>query len=57
MVETPTDAMECFLMTGIDCLVLHDEMITKSPWHRFLAPVVKTYSDVATIVRTEMAAK
>ncbi len=57
IVETPADAMECFLMTGIDCLVLHDQLITKSPWHRFLAPVVKMYSDVKTIVRTEMAAK
>jgi carbamoyltransferase len=57
IVETPADAMECFLMTGIDCLVLHDTLITKNAWHRVTAPVVKVYSDVSMIVRAEMAAK
>ncbi len=57
IVETPTDAMECFLMTGIDCLVLHDDLITKNAWHRVTAPVVKVYSDVSMIVRAEMGAK
>jgi carbamoyltransferase len=57
IVETPADAMECFLMTGIDCLVLHDTLITKNAWHRVTAPVVKVYSDVSMIVRSEMAAK
>jgi carbamoyltransferase len=57
IVETPADAMECFLMTGIDCLVLHDYLVTKNAWHRVTAPVVKVYSDVSMIVRSEMAAK
>ena len=57
IVETPADAMECFLMTGIDCLVLHDYLITKNAWHRVTAPVVKVYSDVSMIVRAEMGAK
>jgi carbamoyltransferase len=57
IVETPADAMECFLMTGIDCLVLHDNLITKNTWHKFTAPVVKVYSDVSTIVRSEMGAR
>jgi carbamoyltransferase len=54
MVETPEDAMECFLTTGIDCLILHDLIIEKKGLHRFLAPTVKVYSDVRMIVRTEM---
>ena len=57
IVETPADAMECFLMTGIDCLVLHDYLITKNTWHKFTAPVVKVYSDVSMIVRAEMGAR
>jgi carbamoyltransferase len=57
IVESPADAMECFLMTGIDCLVLHDMLITKNTWHRFTAPAVKVYNDVSMIVRAEMGAK
>ena len=30
IVETPQDAVECFLSTGIDCLALHDMLITKN---------------------------
>ena len=56
MVETPEDAMECFLTTGIDCLILHDAIIEKNRAHRFLAPAVKVYSDVSMIVRTAMGA-
>jgi carbamoyltransferase len=57
IVETPAEAMECFLMTGIECLVMHDYLITKNAWHRVTAPVVRVYSDVSMIVRAEMAAK
>jgi carbamoyltransferase len=57
IVETPNDAMQCFLMTGIDCLVMHDTLVTKNSWHRFTSPVVKVYSDVSRIVRAEMGAK
>ena len=56
IVETPAEAMQCFLTTGIDTLILHDMMIEKNAWHRFLAPVVKVYSDVSMIVRAEMGA-
>jgi carbamoyltransferase len=56
IVETPAEAMQCFLTTGIDTLVLHDMLIEKNAWHRFLAPVVKIYSDVSMIVRAEMGA-
>jgi carbamoyltransferase len=52
MVETPHDAVACFLATGIDYLVLHDLLIRKGPFHRVLSPIVKVYADVAVMVRT-----
>jgi carbamoyltransferase len=54
IVETPQDAFECFLTTGIDYLAIHDMLIAKSRMHRFIAPVVRTYADVAEIVRAGM---
>ncbi len=56
IVETPQDAMACFLETGIDYLVLHDILIGKSPLHKVLTPLIKVYSDVAALVRTAMRA-
>jgi carbamoyltransferase len=56
IVETPQDALECFLATGIDYLAMHDLLISKNWAHRFLAPLVRTYSDVAVIVKTGMRA-
>ncbi|MDB5619534.1 carbamoyltransferase C-terminal domain-containing protein [Tardiphaga sp.] len=50
IVETPRDAMACFLTTGIDHLVLHDTLVSKTTAHRFVAPVVKTWMEVATLV-------
>ena len=50
IVETPRDAMACFLTTGIDHLVLHDTLVSKTSAHRVVAPLVKTYMDVATLV-------
>lgn len=54
IVETPQDALECFLATGIDYLAMHDLLISKNWAHRFLSPLVRTYSDVAVIVKTGM---
>jgi carbamoyltransferase len=54
IVETPQDALECFLATGIDYLAMHDLLISKNWAHRFLAPLVRTYSDVVVIARTGM---
>ena len=51
IVETPRNAVECFLSTDIDYLALHDRLISKSVFHRFIFPVLKFYSDVSTIVR------
>jgi carbamoyltransferase len=57
IVETPRNAMECFLSTDIDCLALHDLLIRKSAFHRVILPVLKFYSDVSTIVRASMGGK
>ena len=54
MVETPHDAVICFLTTGIDNLVLHDTLISKSAFHKVVAPLVEIYSDVAAIVMSNL---
>jgi carbamoyltransferase len=51
IVETPRDAVECFLSTGIDHLVLHDTIISKTAFHRAVSPVMGMYADVASMVR------
>jgi carbamoyltransferase len=57
IVETPRDAVECFLATGIDYLVLNDTLVSKTFGHRLLSPFMKASSDIATIVRTGMRAE
>lgn len=54
IVEKPRDAMECFLTTGIDCLVMHERIITKGALHRVLAPIARVYADVTAIVRSNL---
>src|SRR5262249_3044461 len=54
IVETPEDAIHCFLNTGIDYLALHDVLMAKKRTHRVLAPVLRAYSDVASLVRTTL---
>ena len=56
IVETPEDAIHCFLTTGIDYLVLHDVLMAKKRAHRVLAPIIGAYSDVASLVRTALTA-
>jgi carbamoyltransferase len=56
IVETPQDAIECFLGTGIDVLILHDTVMTKTAWHKVLTPVLGVYSDVKYIVQSGMNA-
>ena len=48
--ETPQDAMICFLTTGIDHLVLHDTLISKNALHSVVGPLVGIYTDIATVV-------
>jgi carbamoyltransferase len=55
IVERPHDAVECFLTTGIDYLILHDLIMNKTAMHRFLNPVLGVYADVRTIVRSGMS--
>ena len=50
IVETPRDAVVCFLTTGIDNLILHDTLISKNALHRIVGPLVGIYTDVATMV-------
>jgi carbamoyltransferase len=50
IVETPRDAVICFLTTGIDHLVLHDTLVSKNALHRVVGPLVEGYSDVANMV-------
>ena len=50
IVETPDDAVVCFLTTGIDHLILHDRLISKNVLHRIVGPLVGVYSDVAAMV-------
>lgn len=51
IVETPEDAIACFLSTGFDYLALHDMLIEKTPMHRVLAPVRRTMNDISAMVR------
>ena len=48
--ETPRDAVVCFLTTGIDHLVMHDTLISKNALHGIIGPLVGVYSDVAGMV-------
>jgi carbamoyltransferase len=50
IVETPHDAVVCFMTTGADHLVLHDTLISKNALHKVLGPLVGIYSEVATMV-------
>jgi len=43
IVEAPRDALQCFLSTGIDYLVLHNMLIVKRRAHRALSPILRMY--------------
>jgi carbamoyltransferase len=43
IVETPQDAMNCFIYTGIDYLVLHDTLVSKNLLYKALSPFIKIY--------------
>ena len=55
MVETPEDAIKCFLGTGIDYLVLDDFVMAKRRSHRMLFPIFKAGSEIASLVRAAYA--
>ena len=54
IVETPRDAMICFLTTGIDHLVLHDTLISKNAIHKVVAPLVNTYHEIAALMESNL---
>lgn len=51
IVETPEDAIDCFLSTGFDYLALHDMLIEKTPLNRVLQPARRTLGEIQTMVR------
>jgi carbamoyltransferase len=57
IVETPEDAIACFLNTGMDYLALHDMLLGKQRLHGVMTPVIKTFSEVRSIVRSVMRAE
>jgi carbamoyltransferase len=50
IVETPQDAVNCFLTTGVDHLVMHDTIVSKTAMHKVVAPMLNVYADVRTLV-------
>jgi carbamoyltransferase len=56
IVETPRDAVQCFLSTGIDYLALHDTLIAKNAFHKVVSPFMGIYTDVSTMVRAGLQA-
>ncbi|MGA2127325.1 MAG: carbamoyltransferase C-terminal domain-containing protein [Xanthobacteraceae bacterium] len=55
IVETPADAIACFLGTGIDYLAMHDMLIGKNRLHPLLSPFRSTISEISTVVRRGLA--
>ncbi len=51
IVETPRDAMDGFLTTGIHYLAIHDLLISKSALHPILLKFLRFYTDVGDIVQ------
>jgi carbamoyltransferase len=50
IVETPENAVDCFISTGIDYLALNEMLISKTALHGIMLPIRKTYKDIAKIV-------
>jgi carbamoyltransferase len=53
IVETPRDAMNCFLYTGIDYLALHDMLISKNLIYKVFSPFIKIYYEAMARSRDE----
>ena len=53
IVETPQDAMNCFIYTGIDYLALHDTLVAKNALYKVLAPFIKVYYESRGVARDE----
>jgi len=55
IVETPADAINCFLATGIDYLILGDVLMQKKPAYRVVRPVASVLSEVSALVRATLS--
>jgi carbamoyltransferase len=53
IVETPQDAMNCFIYTGIDYLAFHDTLVAKNALYKILAPFIKVYYESMVHSRVE----
>jgi carbamoyltransferase len=53
IVEAPLDAMDTFLRTHLDALVIHDHLITKRAAHRMMFPVARLFAHVRRQMRYE----
>ena len=53
IVETPQDAMNCFIYTGIDYLALHNTLVSKNVLYRILSPFIKVYYELMARGRDE----
>ena len=53
IVETPQDAMNCFIYTGIDYLALHDTLVAKNALYKILSPFIKVYYESTALSRDE----
>jgi len=53
IVETPQEAMNCFIYTGIDYLALHDTLVAKNVLYKILAPFIKVYYESMARSRDE----
>jgi len=53
IVETPREAMNCFIYTGIDYLALHNMLISKTLLYKIFSPFVKIYYESMMISRDE----
>ncbi len=53
IVETPQDAMNCFIYTGIDNLALHDTLVSKNLAYKIFSPFIKIYYELMALGRDE----
>jgi carbamoyltransferase len=57
IVETPQDALNCFLTTGIDYLAMHDLLIEKRPLNGVVHSVTKFFSEISALVNAAITAE
>ena len=53
IVEAPMDAMECFLFTALDALVMYDWVVRKGPLYRVFAQAVRFALETRRNLRSE----